>query len=522
MKKTWKFLTAISLALLMVSCSGAAIPVDNAETADAAETVETTSGDEAETTHEYIFDSLFDAKKAMFEAEELPLAINMYEEEDIEEFRALKQELNDVIASGRLTQEIAEEYYLKFTEAKEKDLRVKQGDIPRVYINTYGQGITWGYSSCDVVIVSGNTEKYKVTIEDGAMISVRGNSTASAPKTPFNLRFPEKISLLGMDKGRKWSFLANMFDKTLMRNYLSYYLAAKMELPYTSMCRYCDVYVDGRYMGNYTALEPVTDGKGRVEIDVTNYEYIFEIDMNRSGLAYYIKPMYGQRIGVSKPDIVTEDDKMVINSFFDLMEDAIASHDMSKYSQYIDVDSFVNFYIHSEITKSIDVYDFSTRYFLKDGKLYAGPVWDYDLSMGNVSNTCNEEKYFIYCNNRGYGTGTEDSADGIWMDNYWFHELLQDPEFKALVIERFEEVYPIIENLYTDNELGQNVIDWLLDKYGASFVRNYADDGAGWSFHTRFSGIEKNEILDDYFAEVEWLRDWLKRRTEYVAFYLMS
>lgn len=516
MKKTWKFPIALFLALIMISsCSGAVTPDETAENeADASE--------EAETTHEYIFDSLFDAKKAMFNAEELPLSINMYEEEDIAEFRALKQELNDIIAGGGLTQEIAEEYYLKFTEAKEKDLRVKQGDIARVYINTSGMGIGWGYSPCDVVIVSANTDKYKVTIEDGSMISVRGNSTASSPKTPFNLRFPEKVSLLGMDKGKKWSFLANMYDKTLMRNYLAYYLAAKMDLPYTSMCRFCDVYVDGRLMGNYTAIEPVTDGKGRVDIDTSNYEYIFEIDMNRSGLAYYVNPKIGQRIGVSKPDVVTDDDKMIIDSFFELMEGAIATHDMSKYSEYIDVDSFVNFYIHSEITKSIDVYDFSTRYFMKDGKLYAGPVWDYDLSMGNVSNTCAEAKYYIYCNNPGYGTGTEDSADGLWMDNYWFHELLQDPEFKDRVLKRFDEVYPIIENLYADNELGENVIDWLLDKYGASFLRNYAEDGADWSFHRQYSGLAKNEILDDYTAEVEWLRDWLKRRTEYVAYYLMS
>ncbi len=509
----YKILVALFLAFLCVSCTVS----DEMQMSDESMVIT-----EEESESEYLFDSLFDAKKAMYAAEELPCAISMYEEESLAAFKEIKTELNNFLTGGELTQEVAEEFYLRLTEAKE-NLRVKQGDIPRIYIQTgSGNGKVGGnYSPCSIVVVSAADEKYETIISDECEISLRGNSTASSPKQPYNIRFPEKVSLLGMDKGKKWCLLANMFDKTLMRNYLAYYLGARMGLPYTSTCRYADVYVDGKYVGNYTVLEPITDGKGRVDIDVTNYEYIFEIDMNRSGLVYYVDPVIGQRLGVSKPDTVTEDDKMMIKAFFNEMEDAIASHDMSRYSLYIDVDSFVNFYIHSEVTKSIDVYDFSTRYFLKDGKLYAGPIWDYDLSMGNVSNTCHEEKYFIYCNNPGYGTGSEDSADGIWMDNYWFHELLQDPEFKALLIRRFEEVYPLLENLYKDNELGQNVIDWLLDNYGSSFLANYAEDGAGWDINRQYSVLAKNENLD-YLEEVEWLRDWLERRIEYVAFYLMG
>jgi len=87
------------------------------------------------------------------------------------------------------------------------------------------------------------------------------------------------------------------------------------------------------------------------------------------------------------------------------------------------------------------------------------------------------------------------------------------------VVERFEELLPLFENVYQDNELGQNVIDWLMDEYGASFLRNY--DEAGWDIGRRYSGLEKDETLP-YLEEVEWLRDWFRRRTENVAAFLLG
>lgn len=508
-----KIFIAAVLMFLMVSCGTTAEPE---ETPIPEETVAETEAAEPE----FLFESFFEAKKALFEAEELEGDLELYDEEGLNRFIEIKQEMNAVIGSDLFDQTVAEDYYVRLLEAKE-NLKFKQGDIPRVYIKTSGGNgwVDWGYKPCDIVIVSAEDEKYKVTM-DSAEISLRGNSTAGAPKQPFNVRFEDKVSVLGMDKGRRWVFLANMYDKSLMRNYIAYYLGDKMGLPYSSKCRYADVYIDGEYKGNYTIIEPVTDGSGRVDIDTANFEYLFEVDMNRNGCVFYInRPKVGQRFGVIRPETITEDDKTVIKGFFEEMETALLTHNMAQYSQYIDVESFVNFYIHSEITKSIDVYDFSTKYFLKDGLLYAGPIWDYDLAMGNVSHTCAEEKYYIYCNNPGYGTGSGDTADGVWMDNYWFHELLQDPEFCMLVIQRFEEIYPLLENLYQDNELGQNVIDWLMDNYGASFLRNY--DEAGWDIDRQYSGLAKNEQLP-YLEEVEWLRDWLRRRVEFVGLYLME
>ncbi|MBE6725927.1 MAG: hypothetical protein E7576_12205 [Ruminococcaceae bacterium] len=512
----------LSLLLLLPSCAGktpSESPPDDPDT-EAVESSESETEEPAEPETEEpapLFEDYHSARRALIRLEDLDLPLKYYTAESFEQFRAVRDEVMGQLNTLGEDQRRAEELYKQLKTARDA-LEFVRGDTPRVYIITSG-GVGWGYSPCSVVVVSAEGEKYKVVSDDSAEISLRGNSTSGASKSPYNIRFSERVSLLGMDRGRKWTLLANLYDKTLMRNYIAYHLAAQMNLPYTSDCRFVEVYLNGEYRGSYNLIEPITDGRGRVEIDPENYDFLFEVDMNRNDGSYYFKPKHGQRMKVTRPEKVDSESRAVLKDFFDLLDAALMTHDMAEYSQYIDVDSFVNFYIHSELTKSIDVYDFSTRYFLKDGLLYAGPIWDYDLSMGNVSESCNEDKYFTYCNVRRFGTGSGDSAEGVWMDNYWFHELLKDPAFCRLVRERFEELFPVIENLYADNGEGRCLIDWILSRYGKSFRRNY--EQAGWQELGRYSGLAKDETLP-FNEEVEWLRSWFERRVAWVAFYLLE
>lgn len=505
-----------ALLVFLPACSGA----ENVETEQSAETLpsETEPAEtEAPEPPPLIFEDYSSARRALLRLEDLDLPLKYYTPESFEHFREVRDEVMGQLNEASEDQRRTEELYTELKAARDS-LEFMRGDTPRVYIVKEG-GVGWSYSGCSVIVVSAEGERYRAVTDHGAEISLRGNSTSGAEKAPYNIRFSERVSLLGMDRGRRWSLLANLYDKTMMRNYIAYYLAGQMDLPYTSQCRYVEVYLNGEYRGSYNLIEPITDGRGRVEIDTENYDFIFEVDMNRNDGSYYLKPKHGQRIKVNKPETVDSDARAVLKDFFNLMDDALMTHDMAVYSEYIDVDSFVDFYIHSEITKSIDVYDFSTRYFLKGGKLYAGPVWDYDLSMGNVSESCQEDKYYAYCNVRGFGTKSGDSAEGVWMDNYWFHELLQDPAFCAKVRERFEELFPLIENLYRNNERGICLIDWILSRYRKSFRRNY--EQAGWYELGRYSGLAKDETLP-FDEEVEWLRSWLERRTAWFAFYLID
>ena len=507
------WLLIILLSLALAGCQPAETETPPAETAEPAET---------EPAPVLLFSDFFEARRALYRLEDIDLPLKYYTPESFEVFRQTRDSVSAAMQKipsdgGLASQTAVEELYRQLKAARD-GLEVARGDTPRVYVIMDG-GVNWDYSPCTLIAVTAQDEKYKAVSDTAGEISLRGNSTSGAAKPPLNIRFSARVSLFGMERGRKWCLLANLYDKTMMRNFIAYSLAAEMGLPYTSECRIVEVFVNGEYLGNYTLIEPVTDGRTRVDIDVEANEFIFEIDMNRNDGSYYFQPKYGQRMKVSRPEKVSKEGKDYLKAFFAEAEAALATHDMAAYGEYFDIDSFVNFYIHSEITKSIDVYDFSTRYFLKGGKLYAGPIWDYDLSMGNVSESCNENKYFTYCNVRGFGTKSGDSAEGVWMDVWWFHELLEDPAFRELVRARFEEVFPLFENLYRDNDLGTCRIDVLMEKYGDSFRRNYTD--APWKEKQRYSGLAKDKTLP-FDEEVEWLRNWFERRVANVAFALLE
>ena len=117
--------------------------------------------------------------------------------------------------------------------------------------------------------------------------------------------------------------------------------------------------------------------------------------------------------------------------------------------------------------------------YIKDGKLYQGPVWDFDLSAGN----CSSEYYKDY--NNVYTTGN--SWEGWWCLGLWNRYLFECDDFAELVRARYIELQPYIVNLYKDNELGKNRIDRLLDEFGDDFAKNYTV----WSTSEVYSVLER-------------------------------
>ncbi len=235
--------------------------------------------------------------------------------------------------------------------------------------------------------------------------------------------------------------------------------------------------------------------------------------MNRNDPQYYFTTGMGLRFKVEQPEEMSEERITEMKSFFNEMEAAISSGDMTQYEKYIDVESFINVYLVMEYTKNLDSNSFSTRFFRKDGLLYAGPVWDFDLSSGNVSDKCDEEGYRIYLNIHGRGDGSGDSTHGLWYRNGWFKELFNDPEFIEKVRERYIEVRDILENVCYDNSLGKSRIGTLIENYRYAFERNYSD--TEWDITKQYSPYETTKVLT-YDEHVEELIEWYKGRLTYL------
>ena len=222
---------------------------------------------------------------------------------------------------------------------------------------------------------------------------------------------------------------------------------------------------------------------------------------------------------MNEPEEPNDEEKKRITDWLNEAEKAIVTSNHEEYEKYIDIDSFVNYYIFEEVTKNVDLGRLSTRYFCKDGKLYAGPPWDMDLTMGNVSVTHTETIYKKY-NNNGYGTKSGKSYEGLWVQNVnWYKWLCKDEYFMDLVKARWNELLPVTENLVYSTENKLNRIDWLLEEYLDAFERNYtskSEGGAGWKVNRQELLIDYDYPGATYMENVEQLKEWLKLRIEWL------
>lgn len=277
------------------------------------------------------------------------------------------------------------------------DMGYQRGDVPRVYLNV---DKIRPYEVLGSLTFMGNDTMRDV----GALVKKRGNSTITAEKMSFGIRFMKNTRLFDMDANDRWILIGVPFDKTLIRTELGFGYARAIGLEGISQTMFCDFYLRRRYHGLYILSEPVT-ARG-LGLDVSAGDFLLERNLDRTieGKTYLVT-QDGLRFELTA-DASAQSCADVLNR----AERAMASGRMEEYERFIDVDSFVNAYIAQEMTKHIDFAMFSDRYYVKGGKLYAGPLWDLDLSMGNVSDRVKNGQYDTYNNLRGAGDDSGDSA----------------------------------------------------------------------------------------------------------------
>ena len=453
---------------------------------------------------------LFEKKRTLTLLMDLPYPLSSYDQQSIEAYKNIIGEVSAALPSLNAIDE-ADDYILRLQEVL-GSMRLTSGELPQVYIKVTGD-IGDGYKEASVMIV--DTQGREHTRNTPVTIKLRGNSTRGAPKKPYTIKFETGLSILGMEKSKKWVLLANAFDKTMLRNKMALDFAQRLNFPYSPEGVFAEVYLNGKYRGLYLLTEAVNEGKNRVNINVEAGDFLFEHETTRQEAGKtYITTKRDMRFKIVEPKTPTAMQISSVRDYLLEIERAMESRDYDKISRYIDVPSFVDFYVLMELFKDVDGWFSSMYFYLKDGVMYAGPVWDMDLSSGNVSDKVDEDKYRAYCNLPGFGTGSRDSADGIWMRFGWLDILMSCERFYSMVRERYLELQPYIVNLYEDNRLGQNQIDKLVAENRAAIERN----NEMWPMDVAYS-IYEMKPLPTYEENVMHYRDWLRRRNDFLLSY---
>jgi hypothetical protein len=304
--------------------------------------------------------------------------------------------------------------------------------------------------------------------------------------------------------------LANAYEKTLLRNKNVLDVAPQVGVPFTPDYKVVDVYLNDKLLGSYLLVDSVEVGSTRVDIDTDNNEYLLELDYNTpdEDCYYFYSGEYNVKFAINEPEIedLTEDQKTYVENLLTSAEQALKSKNMTEIEKYFDLESMSSFYLVLEFFKNVDVNTSSTRFHIKGGKIYGGPVWDFDLSSGNYR----EDYYTSLYDYNG------NSYKNLWATTMpWFGALVNVSDFQNTVEEKFLEYQDIFVNLYADNINGQNHIDETIATYKKSYDRNYNE--AGWKFAVETDGfVLERTPLPTYEENVEYYREWLKNRNEWL------
>lgn len=296
----------------------------------------------------------------------------------------------------------------------------------------------------------------------------RGNSTWGFPKKPYALKLDKKASILGMPKHKRWCLLANWIDRTLIRNAVSFEIARQMSsLAYTPKGEFVELFLNGKFEGNYYLCEQIKVDENRVDIaeldeDATSGVgitggFILEVDDHFDEEFRFVSPRGNMPWQCKDPDEVNPEQFAYVQHFVNEMEDAL--YDETRFAKrdfanYLNLETFADWWLVMELTSNIEAQGPKSCIMHKDidkadgelSKLCAGPVWDFDYDTFKP----------------------ERSNEYALINSFYFHRLFRDHQFRQIVKQRWT----------TFKETGAAVhicqyIDMLKDKLEPSASLNF-------------------------------------------------
>ena len=361
-------------------------------------------------------------------------------------------------------------------------------------------------------------------------IEIRGKTSQGFGKKQYGIETQDEqgndkdVSLLQLPAESDWVLNGPYSDKTLMRNYLAYEFSNRIGR-YASRTKFVEVFLNDRgdatiqnrhYVGVYLLIEKIKRGKNRVDIrslksvkkkpaGITG-GYILKIDKTDPYETYFFT-RYGTRLFhvYPKGHEMSDAQKTWIQDYMSEFEAALAGKDFKDpergYAKYMDTDAFIDHFIINELFRNIDGFRNSTyMYKDRDGKLRMGPVWDFNLSMGNssFSEGWKTDGWLIYTN----------------RVPFWWDRLLKDRNFRQKLVKRWQALRR--DELATSRLLDE--INRTAKYLSKAQKRNFQR----WPVLGRRVFGNPNSGLPTYQQEVQQMKKWLQARLKWIDKHIES
>ncbi len=417
-------------------------------------------------------------------------------------------------------------------------VRLDSSEVPIVLIHTLGQEIPDEPKIAALMEIKYNGPGTITHISDPSNvynghigIERRGASSYGYPQRPYALETRDTlggnldVALLGMPAENDWVLLSNYNDRSLVRNQLAHHLFRSMG-QYAPRTHLCEVLLDSLYRGLYLFGEKIKRDDGRVDIarltpldnagDELTGGYILQqnywdnFNSFQSNYSPIDHPSFDVHFVYEEPapEDITPQQRVYIAAYVDSLETALYAADFGDaangYRRYLDVPSFIAYFLVNELARSNDGFKKSV-FFHKDkasngGRFKAGPTWDFDWAWKDIA-TCS-----IF--SATDGSGWAHLVNDCFTDNYscgWYVRLLQDTGFTR-------------ELQCTYQELRATVLDTaamfqFIDSVGGRVQQAQARHFQKWPL-LGVSGPapEVNPVATTYAAELDTLKAWITRR----------
>lgn len=362
------------------------------------------------------------------------------------------------------------------------------------------------------------------TVETDANIRYRGNSSRFFDKKSYSIHLvdsdgnenPEELA--GMTSHNEWILNGPFLDRTYIRNYLCMNISGEI-MDYAPNVRYCELFVDGEYQGLYLLMESISYGEGRIELNKTDNDAditSFIVRWDRAGKGDYELnnyTYYTYRSDVSALDVrypgkntITEAKYNYINDQISQIEKTLYSMSLweenDDYTDYIDLDSFAEYFIINEFFRNVDAGKFSTFYY-KDvrGKVKT-VVWDFN-------NCCDNYIDYMW-----------DEAGFTLQNTPWFSQLVKDETFVSLVIEKYHQ----LRKSYLSTDYLIQYIDetdaWLSDAIKRNDeIWGYVYNLENYNETNFLAPVERNmtshqEAIEQFKHYIDERGEWLDQHIE--------
>ncbi|MGN0503643.1 MAG: CotH kinase family protein [Ruminococcus sp.] len=448
------------------------------------------------------------------------------------------------------------------------------------------------YSTSGTIVVfdkNGNQVNTDITLKK---IKGRGNSSWKASneligKYAFNITLAKGAKLLDESAAaKKYCLVSYNADEARMRNMVVYELSQQIGLNFSPDYEPVDLYNNGVYVGSYLLTDKVEIGNPLVDIvnldkaneaanlelyaasDITSYRgssngnindnstkgykkwvnmteieasvyaesgFLLEFELNErfaDEISGFISNK-GQQIVVKYPEYTSKNQIDFISQKWADAEALMYNKDATyeQLSAVIDVESFARMYLIQEFTKNLDGCATSFYVYYDEGRFHAGPVWDYDWTLGQYAKTYTDRVNQSSVHN-SYVNADPSNSDGWYMNSKTIYgastlnaqaALCQNEAFwSAVKAEWNENFYDAVKAFTTGTVTNTSGLTGTLAAFYDQVKYSTAMDETKWSIiaNDPMASWGSNNTGNNHDEATVFLNNWIYDRQQWMDDYL--